>query len=361
MPRPVFNAIEDAMMGSDPFVQKTDILGKQGIHPLVKLVACLRYLACGDAYDREDENLRIAQSTLAVIVKQFCKLIIEYFGPQYLNRCPNIEERRRITEHMKGRGFPDLFACWDCKHFNWRNCPVRLQGQYQGHADGGKKTILLESICDHRKYLWQVNFGDAGSLNNINVLEKSSIVGAMIEGKLSLKTDRYEINGNVRDWMYFLVDGIYPDWAIFVNTFSCPTETKKKKFAARQEKVRKDIECAFDIVVSRFHVLERLLRQWYVEDMRDLVHCCTILHNMIVVYRHGDLGHPGTTEEDNDDQMGGFALFGREEVTEAEAFADGIDLFAARMAAFDMCMQSPTEHHILRNDLVEHINNCCLK
>ena len=267
MRRAVFNAIEDAVMGSDPFVQKTDVLGKQGIHLLVKLVACLRYLAYGDAYDREDENLRIAQSTLAVIVKQFCQLMIEYFGPQYLNRCPNVEKRRRITEHMKGHGIPGLFACWDCKHFNWKNCPVRLQGQYQGHADGGKKTILLESICDHRKYLWQVDFGDAGSLNDINVLEKSSIVGAMIEGKLSLKTDRYEINGNVRDWMYFLVDGIYPDWAIFVNTYSCPTDPKRKKLSARQEKVRKDIECAFGIVVARFHVLERPLRQWHVDDI----------------------------------------------------------------------------------------------
>ena len=67
---------------------------------------------------------------------------------------------------------------------------------------------------------------------------------------------------------------------------------------------------------------------------------------MTVVYRHGDLGHPGTTEEDDDDQLGGFTLFGREEVTDVEAFADGLDLFAARMAAFDMSMQSPMEHHI---------------
>jgi hypothetical protein len=188
---------------------------------------------------------------------------------------------------------------------------------------------------------------------------ESSIVGAMIKGKLCLKTDCYKINGNVRDWMYFLVDGIYPNWAIFVNTFSCPTDPKKKKFAARQEKLRKDIECAFGIVVARFHVLERPLRQWYIEDMRNLVHCCTILHNMIVIYWHGDLGHPVTTEEDDDDQMGGFTLFGREEVTKAKAFSDGIDLFAARMTAFNMRMQSPTEHHILRNNLVEHINRCC--
>jgi hypothetical protein len=87
------------------------------------------------------------------------------------------------------------------------------------------------------KYFWQVNFGDSGSLIDINTLDKSSIVGVMIEGKLSLRIDPCEINGRVRDWMYFLVDGIYPDWSIFVKTYSCPTELKKKKFAAMQEKI----------------------------------------------------------------------------------------------------------------------------
>jgi hypothetical protein len=43
-------------MGRDPFIQKQDVTGKMGVHPLVKLVACLRYIAYGDAYDR-DENI----------------------------------------------------------------------------------------------------------------------------------------------------------------------------------------------------------------------------------------------------------------------------------------------------------------
>jgi hypothetical protein len=71
MPRAVFNQIQDAVMGTDPFVQKTDICGKAGIHPLVKLVACPHFLAYGNSLDREGENLRIAQGTLAPIVKMF--------------------------------------------------------------------------------------------------------------------------------------------------------------------------------------------------------------------------------------------------------------------------------------------------
>jgi hypothetical protein len=123
-----------------------------------------------------------------------------------------------------------------------------------------------------------------------------------------------------------------------------------------QERVRKDIENAFGIVVSCFHALERSLRQWYIEDMHDMVHCCCILHNMIVVHRHGDVGDTMFTEFDNDNQLHGFALFGREPVTVAEANADRVDLFSARMAAFKMWMQSSTESFWWRNDLVEHHN-----
>ena len=110
--------------------------------------------------------------------------------------------------------------------------------------------MTLEAICDHRKCFWKVNFGDAGALNDINVLDKSSIVGSMLTGDFSLKVDPYFINGRQRDWMHFLVDGIYPEWSIFVTTFTNPIEAKKKKFAGAQEKLRKDIECAFGILVQ---------------------------------------------------------------------------------------------------------------
>ena len=116
-----------------------------------------------------------------------------------------------ISNEMASKGFPGCLSSWDCKHFNWKNSPNRLHGQHQGHSEGGKKTLILEAICDHRQYFWHINFGDAGTLNDLNVLDKSRIIGSMLAGTLSLKTEPYAINGNVHDWMYFFVDGIYPD------------------------------------------------------------------------------------------------------------------------------------------------------
>jgi Plant transposon protein len=152
MPRSLFNKIHDRLMGKDPFVQKEDCTVKMGVHPLVKLTACLRFLAYGDAYDREDQNLRMGQSTLRQYVQQFAKLIITEFGPTYLNRAPTKEERESISWAMATRDFPGCIGSWDCKHFNWQNCPMRWAGQHQGHSKGGKKTLILEAIADHRRY-----------------------------------------------------------------------------------------------------------------------------------------------------------------------------------------------------------------
>ena len=110
---------------------------------------------------------------------------------------------------------------------------MRLSGQHKGHKDGGKNTLILEAIADHRRYIWYANFGDPGSLNDLNVLDKSSMVGSLLSGNLPISAPkRYTINGKERDWMYFLVDGIYPEWSIFINTYSKPSEKNKKNFAA---------------------------------------------------------------------------------------------------------------------------------
>lgn len=106
MPRSLFSRIHDALMGEDPFVQKRDTFGKLGIHPLVKMVACFRHLACGDACDREDENLWIAQSTLIGFVRQFSKLMIREFGPEHLTGCQLLLKKAMWRQLWKEEDFP---------------------------------------------------------------------------------------------------------------------------------------------------------------------------------------------------------------------------------------------------------------
>ena len=90
--RDIFVRIHDSLMGKDPFIQKHDATGKLGIHPLVKIVGCFRFLGYGDAKDHYDEHLEISESALQDLCKDFNKLVISEFGPRYLNRCPTKDE-----------------------------------------------------------------------------------------------------------------------------------------------------------------------------------------------------------------------------------------------------------------------------
>jgi len=360
VPRDVFNLVYDKIVGvEEPFVVKKDAVGRVGIHPLVRLVACFRHIGYGDALDREDENLRLSESSLQVAVQAFCKLVVKHFGAEYLNRSPSDEEKLKIHAVNTKRGFPGLFASWDCKHFIWHRCPMVWAGQYSGHALGGQNSLILEAIADYQRYIWYVNFGDAGSANDINTLDRSSIVGAMLEGSLDMTCPvEYEINGTRRDWMYYLTDGIYPEWGIFVKTFSDPRGAKQKVFSKQQEFARKDVECAFGILVKEFHILAQPLLKWYLEDITDILECCIILHNMSIALTGNTILDPEEAEAEAAAARGRrrkWPIFSGSVIDEDIILADGADLFAARSSNFNTGMQSSVNHYALKRDLTEHL------
>ena len=210
-----------------------------------------------------EEGLQMLESATSESLKLFCGLVIEKLSG-YLNKCPTSADKTRILELMERRGFPRCFASLNCKHYFWENCPVALAGQYKGKEGG--KTMVMEAICDPFLYIWCFNFGHPGSLNDINILDRSSIVGALLVGDFDNKIAPYAINGRRRDWMYFLVDGVYLCWSIFVKTNHHPTTQAETKYAKRQEHVRKDIERCFGVLVKKFGILKHQLRGWYVHD-----------------------------------------------------------------------------------------------
>ena len=250
-----------------------------------------------------------------------------------------------------------MFASWDCKHYLWKACPVRLQGMHKGKEG---KSIILEAIADPYMYIWYCFFGEPGSLNDINVLDKSSILGALISGKFDVKVEDYCINNTIRDWLYFLVDGIYPEYALFVKTISVPTTNAKEKYSKKHEHRRKDVERAFGVMNKQHGILERPLRNWYLKDIRNILHTCIIIHNMITVVRKENYSFSDLLEEEEeeeleeDDETISISIFNFEEGEYNEFLQQELSHRVAHM----MGEIEDTEKHMhLLNDLKQHINN----
>lgn len=77
-------------------------------------------------------------------------------------------------------------------------------------------------------------------------------------------------------------DGIYPEYATFVKTFTDPIDDKRKHFKKKQEAARKGIERAFGVLKKRWKVISYPARYWDKERMQDVLYTCIILHNMIL-------------------------------------------------------------------------------
>jgi len=364
MSREVFAKVKDAVIGEPPFTVTVDATGKPGIDPLVRLVACLRRLAYGTAGDMSDETFEISKSVVNRDTKVLCRIIKHKFGGTYLNSIPKEEVLVQVQAVNAGRGFPGMLASWDCKHFPWEQCPVALQGQHKSGKEPGP-SVILEAICDPHLYIWYHFFGEPGSLNDINILQKSSIVLSIFNGSLDLKTPPYVINGCKRNYGYFLVDGIYPSWSIFVDTFNHPENDKETHFAMCQEGCRKDIERAFGVLVKKWKILQQPLRLWFKEDLSDILDTCIIFHNMVVeekrfTYAINDWvqevqRNEGNQEQDQDEpQLAQVSLFGIRDDGTFDPTVMGPLQSSLRGEMLVTNYDDEYKHQALKSDLVEH-------
>src|SRR3954470_9360919 len=199
----------------------------------------MRLLAYGAPADAADDYLRIAESTALDCLYKFCRAVIAVFGEEYL-RSPTVEDTARILAVNESRGFPGMLGSIDCMHWEWKNCPFEWKGMYKGHKGGC--TVILEAVATHDLWIWHSFFGMAGSNNDINVLNSSTVFSKLVEGHAP--PVEFEINGHHYNKGYYLADDIYPRWPTFVKTISGPMLPKHSHFAKEQEACRKDVERA---------------------------------------------------------------------------------------------------------------------
>ncbi|XP_017249025.1 uncharacterized protein LOC108219935 [Daucus carota subsp. sativus] len=197
------------------------------------------------AADAVDDYVRIGESMVIESLKRFVKAIVEVFAAEYLRR-PNAEDASRLMAETERRGFLGMLGSIDYMHWKWKNFPTA----------------------------WQ------GSLNDINVLDRSHLFEDLAEGRDPKVKDT--INGNEYNMGYYLADGTYPSWPTFVKTIPRPQGNKRKFFASAQESMRKDVERAFGVLQSRFEMVHGPSRFWDVSTMKYIMTSCIILYNKII-------------------------------------------------------------------------------
>ncbi|XP_009120419.2 putative nuclease HARBI1 [Brassica rapa] len=278
MNKEVFMRIVDRLSENYPFFQqRRDAVGRLGLSPLQKCTAALRMLAYGCAADAVDEYLRLGESTALSCLTNFTEGVIDLFGEEYMRR-PTPEDLQRLLDIGEIRGFPGMIGSIDCMHWEWKNCPTAWKGQYT--RGSGKPTIVLEAVASQDLWIWHAFFGPPGTLNDINVLDRSPVFDDILQGRAPRV--QYLVNGHQYGLPYYLTDGIYPRWSTFIQSISNPQSPEAQLFAKVQESTRKDVERAFGVLQARFAIVKNPAILWDKTQIGMVMRTCIILHNMIV-------------------------------------------------------------------------------
>nr|XP_043626018.1 protein ALP1-like [Erigeron canadensis] len=262
MSKNLFKRIVGDLEARYPYFQtRYDRAGRRGFAGVQKCTSAIRQLTYGVNNDFLDEYLQMSERTSRESCLNFCVGIREFYGARYLRR-PTPSDLQRIYDvHEQVVGFPGMIGSIDCMHWPWEMCPAAWRGTYtSGHV--GRPSLILQAVASNDLWIWNAYFGQQGSHNDINVFESSPILE--------------EIKG------YYLGDGIYPEYATFVKTFSDPIDEKRRHFKKKQESARKGIERAFGVLKKRWKVLKHPALYWDKRNIQDVCYACIILHNMIL-------------------------------------------------------------------------------
>uniref|UniRef100_A0A0D3C5S9 DDE Tnp4 domain-containing protein n=1 Tax=Brassica oleracea var. oleracea TaxID=109376 RepID=A0A0D3C5S9_BRAOL len=186
---------------------------------------------------------------------------------------------------------------------------------------------------------------DIGTLNDINVLDRSPVFDDIIQGQAPQVT--YYVNGREYRMAYYITDGIYPKWSTFIQSISLPQIPQAILFAQQQEAVRKDVERAFGVMQARFAIVKNPALFWDKVKIGKIMRGSIILHNMIV-----------------EDERDGYTQFNVTEFQEAEdngsshvdlSYSTNMPSNISNMMDARRRIRDRQLHQQLKDDLVEHI------
>lgn len=226
---------------------------------------------------------QMSRTLAAKACREFNHAYLSLYRNKYL-KMPDQQDMLNIAElHKKVHGVSGMFGSLDCMHTQWKNCPLGWQGSFKGRA--GYPSIVLEAACDYNCYFWHLDYGHAGTNNDVNVLQASDFYQSFLDGRMEeLEKDvvPFTISGEVFQKMFVLTDGAYPQFDRFVKPQRFPILAEERKFMDWQSASRKDIERAFGILQCQWQAIARPIQLHSIKEVSTMVKCCLCLHNMCV-------------------------------------------------------------------------------
>jgi hypothetical protein len=196
------------------------------------------------------------------------------------------EDLHYVMDTYSRLGFPGCVGSIDCTHLWWAMCPVGKTNVCKGKGD--HPTLVYEACVDHNRRLLGMTKSFYGTINDKTIVKLDDYVQAVKESRAHADV-KFLVkfpDGEVveKSGVYFLCDGGYHRWACLMSPFPRTGNEADKRWSEWLESVRKDVECFFGVLKSRFRWLRNPITLHYQSQIDNAVFLCCMLHNMLLQY-----------------------------------------------------------------------------
>ena len=171
-------------MREDPFFRDgADCCGAVSHSVDAKLLIALKYLAYGVSVNCFCDYFQMGETTALLCCEKFvrCLIRIDELRDKYLRTMTPANAKRVEKLHKKQHGVSGMVGSLDCTHIPWKNCPLALHGSYVG-KEKSPTVVMMEAAADYNLWIWHLQFGFAGSLNDLNIWANSVLKSSFTNG-----------------------------------------------------------------------------------------------------------------------------------------------------------------------------------
>lgn len=354
------------------FPQKEfDVCGRETTPVFLKLLGTLRMLGKGCSWDLLYELSGVSAEVHRKWTLNFIAKFCTEMYPVYVHGPRNSDEIASVTALYAAAGFPGCVGSTDCVHIRWEMCPVMWSSAFK-NGKNNYASISYEMTVDHTKRFQATTIGHYGTTSDMTIVKFDGFVTAVRFNKLFTESE-FKVQVDDDKWviekgLYLLVDGGYHKWRIMQCPLKHTVEEDKSRWSEFAESVRKDVECSFGILKKRFQFLKNAITWHRKSDIDNAVFSCVILHNMLHEFNGYDVRWEAEIDNLHNDEEEQLCLdkIRRRVVRAVQNNNDFSDVGHLRQNMNnigyanaldnDLNVEMSTEHELLQNKLVRHLD-----
>ena len=265
--------------------QITNVCGQPMPSLELMILGVLRVLGGGYSFNNIREGNGACEASNRNFFHMFCRNMAKQY-PKYVHPPTSPDEIFKTTEMYRKKGFPGCIASCDCVHIPWDKCPDQDLPSYKGKEK--YPTIAYQVCVDHSGKALSITSGFPGTFNDKTIARYDSFLQSVHQGTRYAQEefDLYVGGGRVQTHkgLWIMVDQGYHRWRVLQCPLPYTVDPDRRQWSRALESCRKDVECFFGRLKSRFRCVKIPCNFWYKDEVDNMFITCCILQNIILAH-----------------------------------------------------------------------------